>query len=52
MFVHPELTATAPADLMLSASLNGVAMAVEGLESDASDPLSDALLMHALRLGP
>jgi alcohol dehydrogenase class IV len=50
VFVHPVLAATAPHDLALSASLNGLVMACEGLESTAAQPLSDALLMHALRL--
>lgn len=50
IFIHPSLTATAPASLLLSASLNGLAMACEGLESGSAEPLADALLMHALRL--
>ncbi|MEO8296245.1 MAG: iron-containing alcohol dehydrogenase family protein [Burkholderiales bacterium] len=48
--VHPALLLAAPASLALNASLNTLAMAVEGLESAQSQPLSDALLMHALRL--
>src|SRR5436305_7666866 len=36
--------------LALSASLNGLTMACEGLESAAPEPLADALLIHALRL--
>lgn len=50
LFVHPDLLATASAALVTSASLNTLAMAVEGLESASSDPLSDADLLHALRL--
>lgn len=50
LFVHPELVGTAPRELVLSASLNTFAMAVEGLESASGDPLSDANLMHVLRL--
>lgn len=50
LFVHPDLVATAPNELVLSASLNTLAMAVEGLESTSGNPLSDADLMHALRL--
>lgn len=50
LFVHPALLATAPQELVVSASLNTLAMAVEGLESATGNPLSDADLMHALRL--
>ncbi|PNG52279.1 MULTISPECIES: iron-containing alcohol dehydrogenase family protein [unclassified Variovorax] len=50
VFIDHALLATAPAALVCSAALNALAMAVEGLESQDSDPLSDALLMHALRL--
>lgn len=49
-FLHPDLIATAPADLVVSASLNTFAMAVEGLESLSGNPLSDSDLMHSLRL--
>jgi alcohol dehydrogenase class IV len=50
LFIHPELVKTAPRGLVVSASLNTLAMAIEGLMSRTGDPLSDALLMHALRL--
>lgn len=50
LFLHPALAATAPKDLVLTASLNTLAMAVEGLESDSGDPLSDGMLMQSLRL--
>lgn len=50
VFVHPALVATAPTSLVLSAALNGLTMACEGLESTAAEPLADALLMHGLRL--
>jgi len=50
VFVHPQFLHSAPADLVRSASLNALAMAVEGLESESATPLSDASLMHALRL--
>lgn len=49
-FVHPELVGTAPAPLVLSASLNTLAMAVEGLESALGNPVADGLLMQSLRL--
>ncbi|RZL87770.1 MAG: iron-containing alcohol dehydrogenase [Variovorax sp.] len=50
VFIDHALLATAPEPLIRSAALNALAMAVEGLESESSNPLSDALLMHALRL--
>jgi hypothetical protein len=50
VFVHPELIKTPPRDLVVSAGLNTLAMALEGLMSRAGDPFSDALLMHATRL--
>lgn len=50
LFVDPELVATAPGPLVLSASMNTLAMAVEGLESPQAHPFSDALLMQSLRL--
>ncbi|MBH1963490.1 MAG: iron-containing alcohol dehydrogenase [Comamonadaceae bacterium] len=62
IIVEPALLATAPGDLFLSASLNTLAMAISGLESDHDNDLSEALLRHAvemvathlpsLRLGP
>jgi len=50
IFVHPEFVRTAPPELALTATLNAFANAVEALESPKCDPLSEALLMHALRL--
>lgn len=50
VFVDPGFAATAPASLVLSASMNVFAMAVEGLESPRVHPFSNALLMHTLRL--
>ena len=50
IFIHPELIMSAPGELVVSASLNTFALAVEGLISRSGDPISDALLMHALRL--
>ena len=50
VFVHPALFGTPPRALVISASMNTLAMAVEGLLSRAGDPISDALLMHAVRL--
>lgn len=50
IFVDPQLLRAAPVDLVRSASLNALAMAVEGLESAQSDALADSAMMHALRL--
>ena len=50
IFIHPDLVKSAPRRLVVSASLNTLALASEGLMSRAGDPISDALLMHALRL--
>jgi len=50
IFIHPQLIQSSPRELAVSASLNTFSMAVEGLASRSGDPLSDALLMHVLRL--
>jgi alcohol dehydrogenase class IV len=50
VFIDGGLLALAPVTLLRGAALNALAMAVEGLESAQGDPLSDALLMHAVRL--
>jgi alcohol dehydrogenase class IV len=50
IFIHPELIKSAPRELVVSAGLNTFAMAIEGLMSRSGDPISDALLVHALRL--
>jgi alcohol dehydrogenase class IV len=50
IFIHPELIKSAPRELVVSASLNTFALAMEGLISHSGDPISDALLIHALRL--
>lgn len=50
VFIHPDLIGTAPGSLVVSASLNTLAMALEGLMSKSGDPFSDALLIHAIRL--
>lgn len=50
VFVHPALTGSAPRDLVLSAGLNTFALAADGLMSQAGDPISDALLIHAVRM--
>lgn len=50
VFVHPTLLQTPPRTLVLSATLNTLAMAMEGLMSLRGDPFSDGLLVHATRL--
>jgi alcohol dehydrogenase len=50
VFVHPDLIATPPRELVASAGLNTLAMALEGLMSRSGDPFSDGLLMQAVRL--
>jgi alcohol dehydrogenase class IV len=50
IFIHPAAVKSAPRELIVSASLNTYAMAIEGLTSRSGDPIADALLMHALRL--
>jgi alcohol dehydrogenase len=50
IFIHPDTILSSPRELVVSASLNTFSMAIEGLTSRSGDPVSDALLMHALRL--
>jgi alcohol dehydrogenase class IV len=50
VFLHPEFLRTAPAGLVREATLNTLSTAVEALESSKCDPVSEAMLMHALRL--
>jgi len=50
VFIDPGVAATAPADLMRSASLNALAMTVESLLANDRNPLADAPLIHAATL--
>lgn len=50
IFVHPEFVRTAPEKLARDAGLNAFANAVEALESPKCDPVSEALLLQALRI--
>ena len=50
IFLDPGVALTAPVGLASSASLNAFSMAVECIEAGVDDPLTDALLLHALRL--
>jgi alcohol dehydrogenase len=50
IFVHPKLILSSPPALAINASLNTLSMAIEGLVSRSGDPLSDATLIHVLRI--
>ncbi|WP_149536476.1 iron-containing alcohol dehydrogenase family protein [Siccirubricoccus phaeus] len=50
IFLPPEAVESAPRPLFASAGVNTLTLAVEGLLSRLENPISDALLMHAVRL--
>jgi alcohol dehydrogenase len=50
VFIHPDAILTAPRELMVSAGLDTLVLAIEGLISPRGDPISDALLVQAVRL--
>ena len=50
LFIHPSLLASAPVGLIISAGLDTLSLAVEGLLARGGDPLADASLIHAVRL--
>lgn len=50
IFLHPGLLMSAPPGLVISASLDTLLLAVEGLLARQGDAISDALLMQAIRL--
>jgi alcohol dehydrogenase len=50
LFVHSEFLRTSPSELVQSASLNTLSTAIEALTSPKCDPISEAMLMHSLRL--
>lgn len=50
VFIHPDMLMSAPVDLVVSASVDSIILAVEGLLTGSGDSISDALLMHAVRL--
>lgn len=50
IFLHPDLMASPPRSVVVSAAVNTLALAIEGLLSRSGDPISDAMLMHAVRL--
>jgi alcohol dehydrogenase class IV len=50
IFLDPVVAMTAPAGLARASGLNAFSMAVECLQAGLDDPLTDALLLHALRI--
>lgn len=50
IFIDPWMACSAPQAMVRGASLNTLTMAIEGLESLKGSALSDAALMHAIRL--
>jgi len=50
LFVHPSFLETAPPQVVLGAALNTLSTAIEALESPKCDPLSEALLVQAVKL--
>jgi alcohol dehydrogenase class IV len=50
VFFDPVLALTAPIDLAVASGLNAFSMSIEGLQTSAGDPLTVALLTHALQI--
>lgn len=50
VFYDPDMLMSAPRGLVVNASINTFATAVEGLVSRNGNPMADALLMHSIRL--
>lgn len=50
VFIHPAFAKTAPYSLILNAGFSTMACAFDGLMSKDREPVSDALLMQALRM--
>ena len=50
IFIHPAFVESMPNKLLMSACMSTLAAAVDGLLSVSGDPMSDALLIHAMRL--
>jgi alcohol dehydrogenase class IV len=50
VFIDSRMIESSPRELAVSASINTFSMAIEGLSSRSGNPMSDALLMHVLRL--
>jgi alcohol dehydrogenase class IV len=50
VFLEPRLFGATPHRLVLDASVDAFAQAIQGLESERREPLADALLLHGVRL--
>ena len=50
IFLQPQLFAATPHRLVVDASMDAFAQAIQGLESDRREPLADASLLHGVRL--
>ncbi|MBN8749786.1 MAG: iron-containing alcohol dehydrogenase [Variovorax sp.] len=50
VFIHPQFLASAPASLVLAAAINTLAMAIEGLQAPAGNPMTDADFLQAVHL--
>jgi alcohol dehydrogenase class IV len=50
VFVHPLFLESAPASLVLAASINTLTMAIEGLEAPAAHALTDADFLQSIHL--
>ena len=50
VFFDPVLALTAPIDLAVASGLNAFSMSIEGLQMCGDDPLTVALLTHALKI--
>lgn len=50
IFIHPDFVRSMPDRLLLSACMSTLAATVDGLLSTSGDQMSDALLIHAMRL--
>jgi alcohol dehydrogenase len=50
VFLHPDFLSTSPVKLVQNAALNALCTAIEALESPRCDPISEAMLKHAVQL--
>ena len=50
IFLEPLLFSATPKRLVVDASMDAFAQAIQGLESERREPLADALLLHGVRL--
>jgi len=50
VFLEPRLFGATPHRLVVDASMDAFAQAIQGLESERREPLADALLLHGVRL--